>query len=271
MNELFDIKGKVAVMTGSTGVLGKGIATYLASQGCTMLLLCREQSASKADMIVNAIRAEGGKAARYVADALDKPALEAACESILNEYGRIDILLNAAGGNMGKANVAPDQTIFDMDIDAMRAVVDLNIFGTLIPTMVFAKGMVGQGGSIVNFCSESTFRPLTRVAGYGIAKAGVGSWTKWLAAEMATKFGEKVRVNGIAPGFILTNQNRTLLTNPDGSLTDRSEKIIAHTPIGRFVQPEELLGTIHYLVSDASRAVTGTISVVDGGFESFTI
>lgn len=271
MNELFDIKGKVAVMTGSTGVLGKGIATYLASQGCTMLLLCRAQSAGKADEIVNTIVAEGGKAARYVADALDKSALEAACESILNEYGRIDILLNAAGGNMGKANISPDQTIFDMDIDAMRAVVELNIFGTLIPTMVFAKGMVGHGGSIVNFCSESTFRPLTRVAGYGIAKAGVGSWTKWLAAEMATKFGEKVRVNGIAPGFILTNQNRTLLTNPDGSLTDRSEKIIAHTPIGRFVEPDELLGTIHYLVSDASRAVTGTISVVDGGFESFTI
>ena len=158
MTDLFDIKGKIAVMTGSTGVLGKGIASYLASQGCTMLLLCREQSKDKAEAIVEAIREEGGKAAFHVADALDKAALEAVCDSIMNEYGRVDILLNAAGGNMAKANVSPDQTIFDMDIEAMRAVVDLNIFGTLIPTMVFAKGMVEHGGSIVNFCSESTFR-----------------------------------------------------------------------------------------------------------------
>ncbi len=271
MDNLFDIKGKVVVMTGACGVLGATIVKYFAAQGAKVALLDLDRAAEKGEAIVAEIKAEGGEACFLATNVLDKDTLEANCKEIVAKFGGIDILLNAAGGNMAKANVSPDQTIFDMDIEAMRAVVDLNIFGTLIPTMVFAKGMVEHGGSIVNFCSESTFRPLTRVAGYGIAKAGVGSWTKWLAAELATKFGEKLRVNGIAPGFILTNQNRTLLTNPDGSLTDRSRKIIAHTPIGRFVEPEELLGTIHYLVSDASKAVTGTISVVDGGFESFTI
>lgn len=271
MNNLFDLSGKVAVLTGATGVLGKSIAEYLASQGCRMVLLSREKSRGTAEGIVAGIRAAGGEAINLVSDVLDKEQLEANLADIMETYGRIDILLNAAGGNMDAANVPPHKTIFDMDLDAMKKVVDLNIFGTVTPTMVFAKAMVENGGTIINFCSESTFRPLTRVAGYGIAKAGVGSWTKWLAAELAIKFGEKIRVNGIAPGFILTNQNRTLLTNPDGSLTPRSETIIAHTPIGRFVESEELLGTIHYLCSDASKAVTGTISVVDGGFESFSI
>lgn len=271
MKDLFDLKGKVAVLTGATGVLGRSIAEYLAAQGCRMVLLSREKSRGTAEGIVDAIRANGGEAINLISDVLDQAQLEANLTDIMNTYGKIDILLNAAGGNMDAANVPPHKTIFDMDIDAMKKVVDLNIFGTVTPTMVFAKAMVENGGSIINFCSESTFRPLTRVAGYGIAKAGVGSWTKWLAAELAIKFGEKIRVNGIAPGFILTNQNRTLLTNPDGSLTPRSEKIIAHTPIGRFVESDELLGTIHYLCSDASKAVTGTISVVDGGFESFSI
>lgn len=271
MKDLFALGGKVAVMTGATGVLGKTIAEYLAAQGCRMVLLSREGSREKAEAIVKEICAAGGEAINLVSDVMDPCQLEACRAEILERYGKIDILLNAAGGNMDAANVPPHKTIFDMDIDAMKKVVDLNIFGTVIPTMVFAKAMVDCGGTIINFCSESTFRPLTRVAGYGIAKAGVGSWTKWLAAELAIKFGEKIRVNGIAPGFILTNQNRTLLTNPDGSLTPRSEKIIAHTPIGRFVEADELLGTIHYLCSDASKAVTGTISVVDGGFESFSI
>lgn len=271
MDNLFDLKGKVAVLTGSTGVLGKSIAEYFAAQGCRMVLLCRERSLQKAESIVEGIKADGGEAICLVTDVLDENVLKKNSEDILKEYGRIDILLNAAGGNMDKANVPPTKTIFDMDIEAMKTVVELNIFGTIIPTMVFAKAMLENGGSIINFCSESTFRPLTRVAGYGIAKAGVGSWTKWLAAELATKFGEKIRVNGIAPGFILSNQNRTLLTNPDGSLTARSEKIIAHTPIGRFIEADELFGTLHYLCSDASKAVTGTICVVDGGFESFSI
>ena len=173
---------------------------------------------------------------------------------------------------MAAATVPPDKTIFDLDVDAVKKVTELNLFGTIIPTMVFAKTMAEQKtGSIINFASESALRPLTRVAGYGVAKAAVANWTKYLCAELAMKFGEGLRVNAIAPGFLLTNQNRTLLTNPDGSLTQRSHTILAHTPINRFLEPEELLGTLHWLASDASKAVTGTVAVVDGGFDAFSI
>ena len=269
MADLFDINGSVAVLTGSTGVLGASVAAYFARQGCKMALLCRGKSLDKCQALVDSIKAEGGEAKAFVADALDVDALEKAREDILEAYGRIDILLNAAGGNMGPANVGPEQTIFDLDIDAMRKVLDLNVFGAVIPTKVFVKAMVDQKkGSIINFCSMSSFRPLTRVAGYGIAKAGLASWTEWLAGELATKFGDGIRVNGIAPGF---NQNRSLLLNPDGSLSDRSKKIIGHTPFGRFLEADELLGTLHYLASDASKGVTGTVAVVDGGFNSFSI
>ena len=159
-----------------------------------------------------------------------------------------------------------------MDVEATRKVLDINLFGVIIPTRVFASAMTGCGkGSIVNFCSMSSFRPLTRVCGYGMAKSALLSWTQWLAGELALKFGDGIRVNAIAPGFILTNQNRSLLTNPDGSLTDRSHKILSHTPYGRFLQADEMCGALHYLASDASKAVTGTVLAVDGGFSSFSI
>ena len=154
----------------------------------------------------------------------------------------------------------------------MRQVVDLNLFGTILPTMIFSRAMAERKqGSIINIASEAALRPLTRVAGYGAAKAAVVNFTQYLCGEMATKFGAKIRVNAIAPGFFLTEQNRTLLTNPDGSLTDRSHTILAHTPVNRFLEPEELLGTLHWLASDASKAVTGTVAVVDGGFDAFSI
>ena len=169
---------------------------------------------------------------------------------------------------MASATVPPDKTIFDLDVDAVKRVTELNLFGTIIPTMVFARAMAESGrGSIINFASESALRPLTRVAGYG----AVANWTKYLCAELAIKFGEGIKVNAIAPGFLLTNQNRALLTNEDGSLTDRSHTILAHTPFGRFLEPDELVGTLHYLASDASKAVTGTVCVVDGGFDAFSI
>lgn len=270
---LFDLKGRVVVMTGATGVLGKSISTYFALQGAKLAILVRESSSSKGEALVAAIRAEGGEAEYFVADIMDKTSLEAAREQVLERYGRVDILMNAAGGgNMPAATVAPDKTIFDLDTDAVKKVTDVNLFGTILPTMVFAKPMAEQkSGSIINFASESALRPLTRVAGYGVAKAAVVNWTKYLCAEMAMKFGEGIRVNAIAPGFILTEQNRSLLTNPDGSLTPRAETIIAHTPFGRFLTPEELLGTLHWLASDASVAVTGTVAVVDGGFDAFSI
>lgn len=268
----FDISGRVAVMTGACGVLGQTIVKYFAAQGCKVVLLDLERAAQKGWEIVQEIESEGGEAIFLPTDVLDENVLEANLETILDRYGRVDILLNAAGGNMDKANVRPDQSMADLDIEAMKKVCELNIFGTVIPTKVFSKPMIEtRKGSIINFCSMTSLRPLTRVAGYGIAKAGIASWTEWLAGELATKYGDGLRVNAIAPGFLLTNQNRTLLTNPDGSLTDRSHKIIAHTPFGRFLQPDELTGTLHYLASDASRGVTGTISVVDGGFNAFSI
>ncbi|MBR1706133.1 MAG: SDR family oxidoreductase [Bacteroidales bacterium] len=272
MKDLFDIKGRVVVMTGACGVLGETIVKYFAAQGARVVLLDLERAAGIGNRIVEEIRAEGGEAMFLATNVLDQSALEQNRADILAAYGTIDILLNAAGGNMAAATVPPDKTIFDLDVEAVRKVVDLNLFGTIYPTLVFARVMVEKKkGSIINFCSESSFRPLTRVAGYGAAKAAVASWTKYLAGELAIKSGDGLRVNAIAPGFLLTNQNRTLLTNPDGSLTDRSHKILGHTPFGRFLEPDELVGCLHYLAADASAAVTGTINLVDGGFESFSI
>ena len=272
MSNLFDIKGQVVVMTGACGVLGETIVKYFASCGARVVLLDLERAREKGEQIVSLIRAGGGEAMFLPTNVLEESALEKNLADILEAYGSVDILLNAAGGNMGAANVQPDQTIEDLDIDAMKKVCELNIFGTVIPTKVFVRPMVARKkGAIVNFCSMSSFRPLTRVAGYGIAKAGMASWTQWLSGELALKYGEGIRVNAIAPGFLLTNQNRTLLTNPDGSLTERSHKILDHTPYGRFLEPDELVGALHYLVSDASKGVTGTIVAVDGGFNSFTI
>lgn len=259
-------------MTGACGILGTTIVKYFASQGAKVVLLDLERASELGAKIVSEIKADGGEACFLATNVLDKSVLEDNYARIMKMYGRIDILLNAAGGNMASATVPPDKSIFDLDVDAVKKVTELNLFGTIIPTMVFAKAMVEQkSGSIINFASESALRPLTRVAGYGVAKAAVANWTKWLCAELAMKFGEGLRVNAIAPGFLLTNQNRTLLTNPDGSLTDRSHTILAHTPVGRFLEPEELLGTLHWLASDASRAVTGTVAVVDGGFDAFSI
>ena len=251
-------------------VLGKGISKYLAAQGAKMVVLDRSEEAGKA--LVDEIVAQGHEATFLYTDVMNKEVLEQNKKDILEKYGRIDVLLNAAGGNMAGATIAPDKTFFDLQVDAFKKVVDLNLFGTVLPTMVFADVMVKQKkGSIVNFCSESALRPLTRVVGYGAAKAAIANFTKYMAGELAIKFGDGLRVNAIAPGFFLTEQNRTLLTNPDGSLTDRSRTILAHTPFGRFGEPEDLYGTIHYLISDASNFVTGTVAVIDGGFDAFSI
>lgn len=272
MDNLFDVNGRVVVMTGACGVLGESIVKYFAVQGAKVVMLDLESAAETGKRIVKEIKAKGGEAIFLSTDVLDKEILQKNLSDIIAVYGGIDVLLNAAGGNMPKATVPPDKTIFDLDLDAVRKVVDLNLFGTILPTMVFAKEMVKRKkGSIINFCSETSLRPLTRVAGYGVAKAAVANWTKYLCGELAIKFGEGLRVNAIAPGFLLTNQNRSLLLNPDGSLTERSHKILGHTPLGRFLEPEELLGTLHWLASDASKAVTGTIAVVDGGFDAFSI
>ncbi len=180
--------------------------------------------------------------------------------------------MNAAGGNMPGATIAPSGTFFDVDVDAFQNVIGLNLTGTVIPNQVFLRPMVEAGkGEIVNFSSMAAFRPLTRVMGYGAAKAGISNFTRFLANEVATKFTPDIRINAIAPGFFLTNQNRALLTNPDGSLTERGADVIRQTPFKRFGRPEELCGTIQYLISDASSFVTGTVAVVDGGFNAFAM
>lgn len=270
MNELFNVKDKVVVITGGAGILGKGIAAYLAKEGAKVVVLDRSEEAGKA--LVDSIKAEGNEAMFLYTDVMDKEVLEGNKVEIMKAYGRIDVLLNAAGGNMAGATIAPDKTFFDLQIDAFKKVVDLNLFGTVLPTMAFVDVMAkNKKGVIVNFCSESALRPLTRVVGYGSAKAAIANYTRYMATELATKFSPELRVNAIVPGFLLTNQNRALLTNPDGSYTDRAKTIIAHTPCGRFAEPEELFGTIHYLISDASSFVTGALSVVDGGFDAFSI
>ncbi len=272
MKNIFSVEGRVVVMTGACGVLGSTIVKHFAEQGAKVVMLDLERTAEIANGIIEEIKAEGGEACFFPTNVLDRAILEENYKQIMERYGRIDVLLNAAGGNMPKATVQPEQTIFDLDVDAVKFCTELNLYGTILPTMVFAKAMVEQKtGSIINFASESALRPLTRVAGYGVAKAAVVNWTKYLCGELAIKFGSGLRVNAIAPGFLLTNQNRALLTNPDGSLTPRSHTILSHTPFNRFLEPEELVGTLQWLASDASKAVTGTLTVVDGGFDAFSI
>ena len=270
MKNLFSVKDKVVVITGAAGILGTAMVRHFAEEGAKVVVLDRNEAAG--NRLVDEVNAKGQTALYLYSDVLDKPTLESNYQAIMDRFGQIDVLINAAGGNMAGATIAPDKTIFDLDLEAVRKVVDLNLFGTILPTMVFARAMVERKeGSIINVSSESALRPLTRVAGYGVAKAAVVNFTKYMCGELATKFGPGLRVNAIAPGFFLTEQNRTLLTNPDGSLTPRAETIIAHTPYGRFGEPEELLGTLQWLASDASRFVSGTLTVIDGGFDAFSI
>lgn len=267
---LFDIKDKVVVITGGTGILGRTIAAYLAEEGAKVVILGRKKEVG--DSLVSQITASGGEAMFLTTDVLDKDRLEQNLSDILASYGRVDALLNAAGGNMSGATIGPEGTIFDLKTDDFQKVLDLNLTGTVLPTQVFLKPMVEQKkGAIVNFTSMAAFRPLTRVCGYAAAKAGISNFTAYMAVEVAKKFGEGIRVNAIAPGFFLTEQNRTLLTNPDGTYTSRGNDVIRQTPFGRMGRAEELCGTIQYLISDASSFVTGTVAVVDGGFNAYSM
>ena len=270
MNSLFNIKDYVVVITGGTGVLGRAIAKYLTLEGAKVAIMGRKEDVGHA--IVDDICKAGGEASFYKTDVMDQTMVEQNCQDILDRYGRIDTLLNAAGGNQPGATITPDQTFFDLDAAQFQKVLNLNLTGTVIPTQVFLKPMVEAGkGSIINFSSMAAFRPMTRVCGYAAAKAGISNFTAYMATECAKKFGEGIRVNAIAPGFFITEQNRSLLTNPDGSYTQRGQDVIRQTPFGRMGDPEELCGTIHYLMSDAAKFVTGTVAVVDRGFDCFAM
>lgn len=276
MTNLFDIKGNVTVITGGTGVLGRAIARYLALNGAYVIILGRKESVG-AEIVADTMTAIASENATgsiefMKTDVMDREVLEDNLRHIIERYGRVDTLLNAAGGNMPGAVISPDKTFFDLDPSQFQRVLDLNLTGTVIPTQVFLKPMVEQNkGVIINFSSMAAFRPLTRVCGYAAAKAGISNFTAYLATECAKKFGEGIRVNAIAPGFFITEQNRSLLTNPDGSYTERGLDVVRQTPFGRMGEAEELCGTIHYLMSEASRFVTGTVAVVDGGFNAFAM
>ena len=267
MNSLFNIQGYVVAITGGTGVLGRAIAKYLALNGAKVIILGRKEEVGAE--IVADIRKAGGECEFLKTDVMNQEVVQQNCDYIVEKYGRIDTLLNAAGGNMKGATITPEQTFFDLEAKQFQTVLDLNLTGTVIPTQVFLRPMVKQGkGSIINFSSMAAFRPMTRVCGYAAAKAGISNFTAFMATECAKKFGEGIRVNAIAPGFFITEQNRSLLTNPDGTFTQRGQDVIRQTPFGRMGEPEELCGTIHYLMSDAAKFVTGTVAVVDGRTDS---
>ena len=267
---LFDVKDRVIVITGATGVLGRAMVRHFAEEGAKVVILGRNEQVGN-QLADEAVKA-GGTAVFYTTNVLDKERLEQNYADIMERFGRIDVLINGAGGNMPGATIGPDGTFFDLKIEEFQRVLELNLTGTVLPTQVFLKPMVEQKkGVIVNFSSMAAFRPMTRVAGYAAAKAGISNYTAFMATEVAKKFGEGIRVNAIAPGFFLTEQNRTLLTNPDGSWTQRGQDVIRQTPFGRMGRPEELCGTIQYLISDASSFVTGTVAVVDGGFNVFAM
>jgi NAD(P)-dependent dehydrogenase (short-subunit alcohol dehydrogenase family) len=264
----FNLTGKVAMVTGGTGVLGGAIAVGLARAGAKVAILGRRTHAAEATAAI--IREFDADSLPLIADVLDVSSLEAAKLRLLKHWDHLDVLVNCAGGNVSDAIVVNERTFFNLRSGPLEQVVDLNLHGTLRPTQVFGEIMARQRtGSIINISSMSAQKPLTRVVGYSMAKAAVENFTKWLAVDLAKKYGEGLRVNAIAPGFFLGQQNRTLLVNEDQSPTTRGQTIIDHTPMGRFGEPDDLVGTAIWLSSDAARFVTGVVVPVDGGFSAF--
>ena len=269
--ELFDLEGMVAVVTGGTGVLGGTMARGLARAGVRVGVLGRRQD--RAEEVAAGIARAGGQALALPADVLQRGKLEVAGETILERWGRIDILVNAAGGNLPAATLANNGHFFDLPEAALRQVIDLNLFGTILPCQVLGAAMVRPApvrGCIVNISSLAAQRALTRVVGYAAAKAAVENFTRWLAVELARRYGPGLRVNAIAPGFFLGEQNRDLLVGPAGGLTERGRTIMDHTPAGRFGQPDDLMGTLIWLCSPGASFVNGVVVPVDGGFSAFS-
>jgi len=264
----FSLEGKVAVVTGGYGVLGGSIASGLAAAGARVAILGRRRDS--AEKMVAQLAAQGAEARSLIADVLDEQQLDAAREEVLAAWGRIDILVNAAGGNVARAR-SDDRPVFDVPTDAFEEVIRLNLQGTVRPSMRFGIAMGKQrSGVILNISSMASARAISGTMGYAIAKAGIDSFTRWLAVDMARRYGEGVRVNAIAPGFFIADQNRAVLLNADGSFTTRALTIIAHTPMGRFGRPDELNAAAQWLCSDAASFVTGVVIPVDGGFSSFS-
>lgn len=268
LNSLFSLEKKVAVVTGGTGVLGSAMVKALAKAGASVAIVGRRKDV--ADQLANEIKEAGGQAIGVSADVLNAAQLHEAKKIILDQFGTVDILVNGAGGNMPGATIPADKTFLDLKIDDFRQVVDLNLTGSVLPSQILAEPiMAAKNGVIINVSSMAAYLPITRVVGYSAAKAAISNFTQWMAVEMAKKFGEGIRVNAIAPGFFITEQNRTLLTTSDGGLTDRGKSVIQNTPYGRFGEPDELASTLIWLCSDGAKFVSGVVVAVDGGFSSF--
>lgn len=269
LERLFNVKDKVYVLTGGGGVLAGAIAQGLAQCGAKIALIdIRVDNAKKcADIIIS----KGGIAHAFESNVLDTKVLEKTCNEIISHWGDIDVLINLAGGNMPGATIPPEKSIFEMQIPDFEKVLALNLSGSVYPSLVFGKHFAQRKqGNIINISSMAAFRAITRVVGYSAAKAAVSNFTRWLAVEMAMKFGDGIRVNALAPGFFIGDQNRALLINEDGSYTERGKTVINHTPMRRFGEPDELVGAVIYLSTDASKFVTGVVLPVDGGFEAFS-
>ncbi len=268
IEEMFSVRGKVLLFTGGAGILASSLARELGKMGAKIVLT----DIVPLEDLVEEFQKEGVEAVGYRMDVLNRTEVESVAQKVVNSFGRVDALFNAAGGNVREATTSPEVTFFDLPLEALEKVVRLNLFGgAIIPSQVFARTMVHQeeGGNIINFSSMAALRPLTRVVGYSAAKAAVSNFTQWLAVYIAREFTPKVRVNALAPGFFVTKQNYYLLYNEDGTLTPRGQAILAHTPCGRFGEPKDLLSTVLWLLSPASSFVTGVVVPVDGGFSAF--
>lgn len=267
--EQFSLRDKVVIITGGTGVLGGAFVTAVAAAGARVGILGRNRQV--AEERVKAVERTGGEAMALIADVLDMAQVQQAKAAVMERWGQIDGLVNAAGGNVPESIIQPDQDLFSVSMDHIKKAVDLNLYGTMIPTQVFGEAMAArQKGTIVHISSLAAQRPLTRVLGYSIAKAAIEAHMKWMAVELGQRYGGGLRVNAMAPGVFLTAQNKDLLLNADGSYADRTQKFVTNTPFGRLGDPEELTGTLIWLLSDASRFVTGEVVLVDGGFNAYS-
>jgi len=270
LEQWFGISGQVVVITGAGGILCSEMARALAGLGAKVAILdLRLEAAEKCACSIGDI---GGESMAVECNVLERASVEKACEKVIGRWGRVDILINGAGGNRKDATTSPDLSFFDLPADAIKFVFDLNIIGTLLPSQIFGKQMADQkSGCIINISSMNAFRPLTKIPGYSAAKAGISNFTQWLAVHLAQNCSPNIRVNAIAPGFFLTDQNRFLLTDEKtGELTERGKTIITHTPLARFGEPSDLLSTLIWLVGPGARFMTGVVVPVDGGFSAFS-
>lgn len=270
MQGVYNFSDQAAVVTGGAGILCAGMCKALAEAGAAVAVL--DLNLSAAEKLAGEIREQGGRAIGVECNVLEKASIEGALQKVLDEFGKVDILINGAGGNRPQATTDAQKSFFDLPTDALRWVFDLNLMGAILPSQVFGRQMAQQKrGVILNISSMNAFRPLTRIPAYSAAKAGVSNFTQWLAVHMAQEYSPEIRVNAIAPGFFLTDQNRFLLTEKEsGELSPRGKTIISHTPMGRFGAPDDLLGAVLWLLSPASAFVTGVVIPVDGGFSAFS-